>query len=45
MEDEREAHMDQTMRVLVIHNPTAEEDPAEGSIVIEGNYVLSGCGN
>jgi len=45
MEDEREGHTDQTMKVLVIHNPTAEEDPADVSIVIEGNQVLNACGN
>lgn len=45
MEDEREGHTDQTMKVLVIHNPTAEEDPADVSIVIEGNKVLNACGN
>lgn len=28
------------MKILVIHNPTAEEDPADISIVIEGNEVL-----
>lgn len=36
---------DHTMKVTVIHNVMAEEDPAEVSIVIEGNQVLTGCGN
>ncbi|MEQ2234983.1 hypothetical protein ILYODFUR_036989 [Ilyodon furcidens] len=42
---EHEDHTDQTMKVLVIHNPLAEKDPAEVSVVIEGNRVLNGCGN
>ena len=29
------------MKVLVTHNPTAEKDPADVSIVIEGNQVLN----
>ena len=33
------------MKVLVMHDPTAEEDPAQVSIVIEGNQVLRRCGN
>ncbi|KAK5602343.1 hypothetical protein CRENBAI_013347 [Crenichthys baileyi] len=41
---EHEDHTDQTMKVLVIHNPLAEEDPAKVSVVIEGNKVLNGCG-
>ncbi|KAG7454001.1 hypothetical protein MATL_G00264080 [Megalops atlanticus] len=45
MEDEYEDYTDQTMKVIVIHNLTAEEDPAEVSVVIDGNQVLSGCGN
>lgn len=45
MEDECEDHTDQTMKVIVIHNVMAEEDPAEVSLVIEGNQVLTGCGN
>ncbi|MEQ2311238.1 hypothetical protein AMECASPLE_017759, partial [Ameca splendens] len=45
MEGKHEDHTDQTMKVLVIHNPLAEEDPAEVSVVIEGNRVLNGCGN
>ena len=43
MEDVHEGHMDQTMKVLVIHNPAGEENPAEVSIVIEGNQVHT-CG-
>ncbi|MEQ2280784.1 hypothetical protein AMECASPLE_023522 [Ameca splendens] len=42
---EHEDHTDQTMKVLVVHNPLAEKDPAEVSVVIEGNRVLNGCGN
>ncbi|KAI2644708.1 Histone transcription regulator slm9 [Labeo rohita] len=30
---------------LVTYNPTVEEDPADVCVVIEGNKVLSGCGN
>ncbi|XP_061565367.1 uncharacterized protein LOC133419892 [Cololabis saira] len=44
-QDECEDHTDQTMKVIVIHNVMAEEDPAEVSIVIEGIQVLTGCGN
>ncbi|XP_059202021.1 uncharacterized protein LOC131981650 [Centropristis striata] len=44
-EDIAEDHTDQTMKVLVIHNPIAEVDPADVSIVIEGDKVLNGCGN
>lgn len=45
MEDECEDHSDQTMKVIVIHNVMAEEDPAEMSVVIECNQVLTQCGN
>lgn len=41
MEDKREGHTDQTMKVLVIHNPTVEEDPAKVSIVIERVWKLN----
>ncbi|KAF1388884.1 hypothetical protein PFLUV_G00067490 [Perca fluviatilis] len=44
MEDVHEGNMDQTMKVLVVHNPAAEEDPADVLIVIEGNKVLNRCG-
>ncbi|KAA0721373.1 hypothetical protein E1301_Tti021883 [Triplophysa tibetana] len=37
---ELERQTNQAMKVMVMHNPTAEQDP-----VIEGNKVLSGCGN
>lgn len=37
--------MDQAMKVLVVHNPMADHNPAEVRIVIEGNQVLSRCGN
>ena len=40
-EDKHEGHMDQTVKVLVIHNPTA----VDVSVVIEGIQVLNGCGN
>lgn len=35
----------QTIKVIVIHDVMAEEDPAEVAIVIEGDQVLTGCGN
>ena len=44
-DDKYESHTDQTMKVLVIHNPTPEDDPADVSIVIEGNQVLNSYGN
>ncbi|KAJ8007665.1 hypothetical protein DPEC_G00096520 [Dallia pectoralis] len=44
MQDIHEGSMDKTMKVLVIHNSAAEEDPAAVSIVIEGNQVLNTCG-
>ncbi|KAJ8009510.1 hypothetical protein DPEC_G00089630 [Dallia pectoralis] len=44
MQDVHEGSMDHTMKVLVIHNSAAEEDPAAVSIVIEGNQVLNTCG-
>ncbi|CAL8258047.1 unnamed protein product [Arctogadus glacialis] len=43
MEDQCEGHMDHTMKVIVTHEPTSEEDQV--SIVIEGNKVLTRCGN
>nr|XP_020469067.1 uncharacterized protein LOC109967668 [Monopterus albus] len=43
--DELEGPMDQAMKVLVVHNPMADHNPAEVRIVIEGNQVLSRCGN
>lgn len=33
------------MKVLLIYNPTAEEGPSDVWVVIEGNKVLTGCGN
>ncbi len=32
------------MKLVVIHNPTVEEDPADVRVVIEGINVLNGCG-
>ncbi|KAK3524166.1 hypothetical protein QTP70_018540, partial [Hemibagrus guttatus] len=40
----RRAKTEQTMKVLVIHNPMAEDDPVDMTIVIEGIQVISGCG-
>ena len=45
MEDERGGHTDQTMKVLVIHNPTAVDDPIDVSVVMQGIRVLKSCGN
>ncbi|XP_041841785.1 uncharacterized protein LOC121640158 isoform X3 [Melanotaenia boesemani] len=42
---ECEDHTDNTMKVIVKHNITAEEDPSDVSIVIEGNTVMEGCGS
>ena len=44
-EDKREGHMDQTVKVLVIHNPTAVDDPIDVSVVMQGIRVLKRCGN
>jgi len=44
MEDEHENVMDQTMKVLVIHD-ARDGGPADVSIVIEGDRVLTLCGN
>ncbi|XP_024656342.2 B-cell receptor CD22-like [Maylandia zebra] len=33
------------MKVIVIHNIMAEEDPSDVFIVIEGNQVMEGCGS
>ena len=40
-----EDYTNQTIKVIVIHDVMAEEDPAEVAIVIEGHQVLNGCGN
>lgn len=45
MESECEDPSEQTMKVMVIHDVMAEKDPAELCVVIEGEKVLSGCGN
>lgn len=34
-----------TMKVIVVHDVMAEKDPAEVSVMIEGNQVLTGCVN
>ncbi|KAI9517190.1 hypothetical protein NQZ68_008446 [Dissostichus eleginoides] len=44
MEDEHDNVMDQTMKVLVIHD-ARDRGPADVSIVIEGDRVLNLCGN
>ncbi|XP_043953902.1 uncharacterized protein LOC122820502 [Gambusia affinis] len=41
---ECEDYTDKTMKVIVMHNIMAEEDPSDVSIVIEGNQVMEGCG-
>uniref|UniRef100_A0A087YS58 Uncharacterized protein n=1 Tax=Poecilia formosa TaxID=48698 RepID=A0A087YS58_POEFO len=33
------------MKVIVMHNIMAEEDPSDVSIVTEGNQVMEGCGS
>ncbi|KAL1274550.1 hypothetical protein QQF64_027364 [Cirrhinus molitorella] len=33
------------MKLVVIHNPTVEEDPADVCVVTEGTKVLNCCGN
>lgn len=33
------------MKLVVIKNPTAEVDPVDVCVVIEGSRVLNGCGN
>ncbi|XP_051283240.1 uncharacterized protein LOC127378444 isoform X4 [Dicentrarchus labrax] len=40
-----EDYTNQTIKVIVIHDVMAEEDPAEVAIVFEGHQVLTGCGN
>ncbi|XP_036007239.1 uncharacterized protein LOC118567124 isoform X3 [Fundulus heteroclitus] len=40
-----EDYTDKTMKVIVMHNIMAEEDPSDVSIVIEGNQVMEGCGS
>ncbi|XP_025760980.1 uncharacterized protein LOC112846003 [Oreochromis niloticus] len=42
---ECEDYTDNMMKVIVIHNIMAEEDPSDVFIVIEGNQVMSGCGS
>ncbi|KAM9763035.1 uncharacterized protein ACNS7B_004869 isoform 1-T3 [Menidia menidia] len=42
---ECEDYTDKTMKVIVMHNVMAEEDPSDVSIVIEGNQVMEGCGS
>ncbi|XP_073330048.1 uncharacterized protein [Pagrus major] len=44
-QDSCEDHSDQTMKVIVIHDVMAEKNPAEVSVVIEGDQVLTGCGS
>ncbi len=44
-EDELEDHTNEIMKLVVIHNPTVEENPADVCVVIEGIKVLTGCGN
>ncbi|KAI5109064.1 hypothetical protein C0J45_0461, partial [Silurus meridionalis] len=44
MKNDQEGQTEQTMKVLLIHNPMAEDDPVDISIVIEGIQVISGCG-
>ncbi|KAF7688988.1 hypothetical protein HF521_013795, partial [Silurus meridionalis] len=43
-QDSQEGQTEQTMKVLLIHNPMAEDDPVDVSIVIEGIQLISGCG-
>ncbi|CAL9685463.1 unnamed protein product [Knipowitschia caucasica] len=42
---ECEGYSEQTMKVLVMHDAMAEEDPSDVFIVIEGNKVMEGCGS
>ncbi|KAI5608180.1 hypothetical protein C0J50_12301, partial [Silurus asotus] len=42
-ENDEEGQAEQTMRVLLIHNPMADDDPVDVSIVIEGIQVISRC--
>ncbi|XP_019222728.1 uncharacterized protein LOC109204936 isoform X1 [Oreochromis niloticus] len=42
---ECEDYTDNMMKVIVIHNIMAEEDPSDVFIVIEGNQVMEGCGS
>lgn len=44
-EDKLEGHTNEIMKLVVIHNPAVEEDPAAVCVVIEGIKVLNGCGN
>ncbi|XP_067267074.1 uncharacterized protein [Chanodichthys erythropterus] len=44
-EDELEGHTNEIKKLVVIHNPAVEEDPADVCVVIEGIKVLNGCGN
>ncbi|XP_046706194.1 uncharacterized protein LOC124386405 [Silurus meridionalis] len=44
MKNDQEGQTEQTMKVLLIHNPMAEDDPVDVSIVIEGIQLISGCG-
>ncbi|KAF7694186.1 hypothetical protein HF521_007939, partial [Silurus meridionalis] len=44
MKNDQEGQTEQTIKVLLIHNPMAEDDPVDVSIVIEGIQVISGCG-
>ena len=41
MEDEHEGHTDQTINVLVIHIPTAKDDPVGVSVLIDGIQILN----
>lgn len=45
IEDKHEGFMDQTMKVLLMHNPMAEEHPSDVFIVMEGHKVWNGCGS
>ncbi|CAI5674200.1 unnamed protein product [Oreochromis niloticus] len=42
---ECEDYTDNMMKVIVIHNIMAEEDPSDVFIVIEGKQVMEGCGS
>ncbi|KAL0204075.1 hypothetical protein M9458_002093, partial [Cirrhinus mrigala] len=35
-DDELEGHTNEIMKLVVIHNPIVEEDPADVCVVIEG---------
>lgn len=45
MDDELEGFMSHSVKVLMIHNSTAEQDQVDVSIVIEGIQVLTGSVN